>query len=68
MRIRKPSGLLFEQCGGASKQETATYLNLGVGTVDKLIKEGKLKARKVGKRVIVLTASARDFLHGEAAA
>jgi excisionase family DNA binding protein len=66
MNHRKPSGLAFEEQGAASKQETATYLNLGVATVDKLIKEKKLKAKKVGKRVIVLTASAREFLHGAA--
>jgi hypothetical protein len=67
MKKRKPPTLPFEQRGGASKAEARDYLGIGASKLDDLIKQGKIKTAKIGKRVIVVTASARALLHGEAA-
>jgi excisionase family DNA binding protein len=67
MRKRKSSDLPFEQRGGASVAETAEYLGVGRNKVYDYINAGKLKVAKLGSRTCVITASARDLLHGEAA-
>jgi excisionase family DNA binding protein len=68
MRHRKPSTLPFEQRGGVSRDETAQYLGIGGSAVDDLVKDGKLKSARIGKRLIIVAKSAVALLHAEAAA
>jgi hypothetical protein len=67
MKHRK-NKLPLEQRGGMSLDEAKDYLGIGYGRLGNLIRQGELKTAKIGKRVIVVVASARALLHGEAAA
>jgi excisionase family DNA binding protein len=42
--------------------ETAKALKLSRPTVSKLVKEGKLRARRIGRRVIISREAVADFL------
>ena len=48
-----------------SINEAATALNLGRTSVYKLIDEGKLESRMMGRRRMVTTASIRRLVNGE---
>ncbi|QUL37807.1 helix-turn-helix domain-containing protein [Erythrobacter sp. JK5] len=48
-----------------SINEAATALNLGRTSVYKLIDEGKLESRKMGRRRMVTTASIRRLVDDE---
>ncbi|MDR0328280.1 MAG: helix-turn-helix domain-containing protein [Planctomycetaceae bacterium] len=50
---------------GYSIKETTESLGISRETVDSLIREGKIRAIKIGKRVIVSVQSLRDFVDGK---
>jgi excisionase family DNA binding protein len=45
-----------------SIQQTCTFTGLGRGTIVKLIKEKKIDAKQMGRRVLVLRASLYEYL------
>jgi excisionase family DNA binding protein len=49
---------------GLSKKEAAAESSLSVRTLDYLIKQGKLKARKIGKRVVIPGAELEKLVRG----
>jgi excisionase family DNA binding protein len=48
-----------------SREDTATELNVHIRTVDKLLKSGKLKGVKVGRRHMVNRESSQALAAGE---
>jgi hypothetical protein len=50
---------------GYSKKQASIESSLSVRMLDYLIKAGKLKARKVGKRVIIVGSSLEKLLRGQ---
>ena len=50
---------------GVSVPEAAVMLSLGERTVWELLKLGKIRSHRVGKRVIVSVQSLRDFVDGK---
>lgn len=45
-----------------SVQGTAIYLGLGVSTVYKLVDQGRLPARREGRKLLILTSDADAYL------
>jgi excisionase family DNA binding protein len=48
-----------------SPQEAAQALGLGVWTVQKLLRQGKLPYKKAGRRVLIPVSALEVFLNGE---
>jgi len=48
-----------------SPQEVAEALGVGLWTVQKLLREGKLPYRRAGKRILIPITALEAFLNGE---
>ena len=49
-----------------SRQQAARAIGVSKPTLDELIKQGAIRARRVGKRVLIERESLVEFLRGEA--
>jgi excisionase family DNA binding protein len=44
-----------------SKRTAATLLGISIGTLDRLVRQGKLRAIRIGRRVLFKRASLENF-------
>ncbi len=50
------------QHAARSVQSTAVYLGIGISTVYKLVDQGKIPARREGRKLLILTSDADAYL------